>query len=169
VENVMLMGAAARGVVAALLNADMVLAGFARRAELDALEDRGFYPLSLYIDLCNHLEERLGTYAFLRVGRKMAVAVMDAAFPPDLKTVPDAIAHVDAAHRIFCKPVVGAFDVQDRAPGRLVVRYSAPYNCVLQEGLFYEVALRYGAANASVLHAECRRRGTDACRFEIKY
>ena len=66
-------------------------------------------------------------------------------------------------------PTVGAFEIAASAPGRIAVRYTAPYNCILQEGLFYEVALRYGASDATVAHAECRRRGHDACRFEIRY
>jgi hypothetical protein len=164
----MLMGAATRGVLDALLNRDAVLADFPRRDELAKIEDRSFYPLSLYVELCDYLEERLGTYAFLRVGRKMAAAVMDTSFPPDVKSVEDAIAQIDGAHRVFCKPLVGAFEIAERVPGRIVVSYSAPYNCVLQEGLFYEVAIRYGASNVTVFHAACRRKGERACRFEIK-
>jgi hypothetical protein len=165
----MLMGAAVRGVMDALLNRDTVLAEFPRREELAKVDPSEFYPLSLYTELCDYLESRLGTYAFLRVGRKMAGAVMETAFPPDLKTVDDAIAQIDGAHKVFCRPLVGAFDLEDRSPGKLTVRYTAPYNCVLQEGLFYEVAIRYGAPNASVVHSACRRKGEKACRFDIKY
>jgi hypothetical protein len=168
-DTTMMMGAAAKGIVHTLLNRDAVLADFPRLAELEAVKDREFHPLSLYLDLCDYLEARLGMYAWLRVGRRMGVVVMDTAFPPGLKTVEQAIAAIDAAHQIYCRPVLGAFDLVDRTPGRLVLRYTAPYNCTLQEGLFYEVALRYGAASATVTHEACRRRGADACRFEIRY
>jgi hypothetical protein len=169
VENVSLMGAAALGIVEALLNRDAVLVDFPRRDELAQLEPTAFHPLSLYVDLGNYLEQRLGTYAFLRLGRKMAIAVMNTAFPPDINGVEEAIATIDAAHKMFCKPIVGAFEIEDPSPGKLTVRYTAPYNCVLQEGLFHEVALRYGAPNATVTHAACRRKGAPACTFEIKY
>lgn len=168
-DHIEFMGAAINGIYNALLNRDLLLTDFSRRDELEHVQDREFYPLSLYVDLCNYLEERLGKYAFLRVGRKMAIAVMDTAFPPNLKTIPEAIAQVNAAHQVFCRPVVGAFDVTHQSPGKIVVQYSAPYNCILQEGLFYEVALRYGAENATVTHTECRRTGATACRFDIKY
>lgn len=165
----MLLGAAALGIVEALLDPDVVLADFSRRQELTKLDAQTFHPLSLYVDLCDYLEERLGTYAFLRLGRKMAIAVMNTAFPPDIKGVEEAIAAVDTAHRVFCKPLVGAFEIEDPSPGKVTVRYTAPYNCVLQEGLFHEVALRYGAPDATVTHTACRRRGDPACRFEIRY
>jgi hypothetical protein len=163
------MGAAPRGVMEALLNRDVVLADFPRREELAAVDPAQFYPLALYTELCDYLEQRLGTYAFLRVGRKMGAAVMDTAFPPDVKSVEDAIAQIQGAHKFFCKPLVGAFEMVERSQGKVTVDYTAPYNCVLQEGLFYEVAIRYGAPNASVSHAACRRKGAPACRFEIKY
>ncbi|MFT3765163.1 MAG: hypothetical protein QM820_06555 [Minicystis sp.] len=168
-ESTMLLGAALNGVVAAVLNRDTLLAEFKRRDELANVKDQEFHPLSLYLELCDYLENRLGVYAWLRVGRRMGLSVMETAFPPTIKTVEEAIAHIDAAHRMFARPAVGAFELTQRTPGQLVLRYTAPYNCTLQEGLFYEVALRYGAANAAVTHAECRRKGAEACRFEIKY
>ena len=168
-EQTVAMGSITNAIVNALHNRDTVLADFPRRDELTGLQDSAFYPLSIYLDLCDFLEDRLGVYAFLRVGRRMARVVMDAAFPPTLKTVAEAIAELHMAHVLFCKPVIGAIAVVDPTPGRLAVRYTAPYNCTLQEGLFYEVALRYGADGATVSHAECRRKGLDACRFEIRY
>ncbi|MCA9690425.1 MAG: hypothetical protein R3A51_23495 [Nannocystaceae bacterium] len=168
-EQTVILGASTNAVVAALLNRDALLADFPRKDELAGLEDREYYPLAIYLELCDYLEQRLGMYAFLRVGRRMAIAVMDTAFPPTLQTIEEAVAEIHAAHQLFCKPTVGAFEIAASAPGRIAVRYTAPYNCILQEGLFYEVALRYGASDATVAHAECRRRGHDACRFEIRY
>lgn len=168
-EEPMLMGATAKAVAAAVFNGDKLLADFPRRAELSELEDRVFYPLSLYLELCDYLEKRLGMYAWLRVGRRMAVAVMQTAFPAALSSVEEAIAQIDEAHKIFCRPLVGAFQLVERGPRRIVIRYTAPYNCTLQEGLFYEVALRYGASDASVSHTPCRRNGAEACHFEITY
>lgn len=168
-ESTMLLGVALNGIVAALLNRDALLADFPRRAELASVKDQEFHALSLYNEFCDYLENRLGMYAWLRVGRRMGVTVMDTAFPPGIRTVEEAIAQIDAAHRIFCRPVVGAFELTQGTPGHLVLRYTAPYNCTIQEGLFYEVAIRYGAANAAVTHAECRRKGAAACVYEIKY
>lgn len=168
-DETMLLGAAANGVLAALFNRDAILADFPRRAELATLSDREFHPLSLYVELCDYLEARLGIYAWLRVGRRVGASVIETAFPKSIRTVEEAIAQIDAAHRMFCKPLVGAFEVTAKAPRQLDVRYTAPYNCTLQEGLFYEVAIRYGAASAAVAHRACRRKGADACRFEITF
>jgi hypothetical protein len=168
-EETMGLGVAFNGVVTALLNRDTILADFPRREELAAVKDQEFYPISLFLELCDYLENRLGMYAWLRVGRRMGVNIMNASFPPDIKTVEDAIAQIQVAHQMFLRPAVGAFDLTQRTPGQLVLRYTAPYSCTLQEGLFYEVAIRYGAANAAVNHVECRRKGAEACLFEIKY
>jgi hypothetical protein len=163
------LGAAITGIRAALLNRDALLADFSRRVEVEAVHDETLHPLSLYLDFCNYLESRLGMYAFLRLGRKMGAAVIATSFPKDIKNVAEAIAFIQVAHTQFCRPVVGAFEAIEKGPGALHVRYTAPYNCLLQEGLFYEVAIRYGAPNATVTHAACRRKGEGACRYEISY
>jgi hypothetical protein len=51
----------------------------------------------------------------------------------------------------------------------MTVRYTAPYDCVLQEGLFDEVGVAYGGSVVRVAQTECRRRGAAACVFEIEY
>lgn len=164
-----MLGAAPRSVVDALLNRDAMLAGFARKDELANLDPKTFYPIDLYLELCKYLEGRLGTYAFLRLGRKMGTAVMNRAFPPEVSSVEAAIAHINTAHQMFCKPAVGKFEIVDRGPANVSVEITTPYNCVLQEGLFYEMAIRYGAPNATVTHGVCRRQGAPACRFEVKF
>jgi len=168
-SEVKMIGACINGIMSALLNRDLLLADFPRRPELAGIGNDEFRPISLYIDFCDYLEARLGTYAFLRLGRKMAATVMATSFPPGLYSVEAAIAHLQVAHQEFCRPLIGAFELTERSPGALVVRYTAPYNCTLQEGLFYEVAIRYGAPSAVVRHAACRRKGAEACRFEVDY
>jgi hypothetical protein len=164
-----LLGAGVNGIMAALLNRDALLADFSRKQELVGLKDDTRHPLSLYLDFCNYLEQRMGMYAFLRLGRKMGATVIATAFPSTITSVAEAIAHIDVAHHHYCRPVVGAFELIGQSPGSLLVRYTAPYNCLLQEGLFYEVAIRYGAPSATVTHLACKRKGADACQYEIKY
>lgn len=164
-----LLGAAINSIVGALLNREALLADFSRKDELVGLRDDTFHPLSLYLDFCNYLETRLGLYAFLRLGRKLGAVVIATSFPKDMPSVAEAIAFINVAHQQFCRPVVGAFEVTEESPGRRVVRYTAPYHCLLQEGIFYEVATRYGAPGATVTQAACRRKGADACRYEITY
>ncbi|NVB41048.1 hypothetical protein G6O69_24620 [Pseudenhygromyxa sp. WMMC2535] len=164
-----MLGSISLAIIDALHNRDALLADFPRRHELDKIEPDQPYPLSFYLELCDYLEQRLGVYAFMRAGRRMAKVVMDTTFPPEIETIPDAIAHAQVGHESLCKPAIGKFELVESRPGFVAVRYTASFNCILQEGLFYEVALRYGAEDASVAHAECRRKGADACRFEIRY
>ncbi len=168
-SHVQLMAAPTKGVYDGLLNRDVLLADFPRRQELVTLRGDEFIPISLYMDLCDYLEQRLGTYAFLRLGRKLGAAVIASAFPPSITTVEEGLAYLSVAHQAFCRPVIGVVELVERDSGLLAIHYTAPYNCILQEGLLYEVALRYGAANATVTHPVCRRKGAAACRFEIKY
>jgi len=76
---------------------------------------------------------------------------------------------VQQAHEHFCEPTIGEFRVVDEREGILRLRYTAPYDCVLQEGLLSEIALTYGGSMVEVSHLECRRSGALACLFEIKH
>lgn len=164
-----ILGNAINSIVVSLLNRDALLADFSRRDDLAGLENHVYYPLSLYRDLCEYLEQRLGMYAFLRVGRRIGAGVIATAFPPSVSSVEDALAQLDAAHQVFCRPVVGSIDLLHRAPGHLTIRDTSPYNCTVEEGVLYEMAIRYGAPQATVTHAQCRRKGADACHYEIRF
>ena len=165
----MMLGAITNTIIRALPNPDAVLAEFPRKRALDDLRDDQAYPLSLSLELCDYLEQRLGVYAFLRTGRKIGKVLMDTSYGPELRSVADAIAQMQVAHQALCEPAIGSIDLVESRPGFAAIRYTASFNCILQEGLFYELALRYGAQDATVTHSECRRKGADACRFEIRY
>ena len=65
--------------------------------------------------------------------------------------------------------VLKATSIVDNEPGNMLISYTAPYNCKLQEGLLAVIARRYGYENALVSHPECRRKGAPACLYRISY
>lgn len=169
-DEVKLLGVTINTVVHALSDADVLLEDFPRRAELATVKDDAFYPVSLYVELTDFLEEGFGWGAMLRHGRAVGRTIIDVSLSKmDIGSVREAIEAVQTAHTHFCRPVEGAFEVTRAEAGMLWVRYTAPYNCVLQEGLLMEVAAQYGAGRALVAHERCRRQGAEACIFRIKY
>ncbi|MCB9537305.1 MAG: hypothetical protein H6704_13715 [Myxococcales bacterium] len=169
-DEVKLLGVTINTVVRALSDPDVLLEDFPRRAELAQVKDDAYYPVSLYVELTDFLEDGFGWGAMLRHGREVGRTVVDVSLSKmPIRSVREAIEAVQAAHEHFCQPVEGAFEVTRAEAGMLWVRYSAPYNCVLQEGLLMEVAARYGAGRPLVAHERCRRHGAEACIFRIKY
>jgi predicted hydrocarbon binding protein len=165
-----LLGGAIAGVIKAMLSPDAVLRDFPRYEECKAVIPDRPYPLSLYLELVGFLHKKLSRQVIFKIGRSVAREVIRVALSEaELKTPAQAIAAIQKAHEFFCKPVLGEFRVTEEVPHRLRVRYTAPYDCVLQEGLFYEFAITYGGGIVNVEHLECRRSGANACVYEIKY
>ncbi len=169
-DEVTFLGVTINTVVRALSDPDVLLEDFPRRAELAQVKDDGYYPVSLYVELTDFLEAGFGWGAMLRHGRAVGRTVIDVSLSNlPITGVREAIEAVQTAHTHFCRQVEGAFEITRAEPGMLWVRYTAPYNCVLQEGLLMEVAARYGAGRALAAHERCRRHGAEACIFRIKY
>jgi predicted hydrocarbon binding protein len=163
------MGAAINGVVNALTADNIVFKDFPRSNELKKVEDSKYYPLDLYLALVDYLEEKFSPTVLFMLGESVGRAVIDTSFPPDLKSVVEALDLLQKAHEQFCKPVEGEFRVIEDREGVVKLRYTAPYNCILQEGLLSEIARNYGGRFPSVSHVECRRDGKEACIYEMKY
>jgi hypothetical protein len=146
----------------------MVLRDFPRYDEVMAIDPAKFYPLDLYVDLVEFINRKLSRQVILKIGRSVAREVIrESLSKMNLRNAGEAIRAVQQAHEHFCRPAVGEFRVTSETGTAIVVRYTAPYDCVLQEGLFLEIALAYGNSLANIEHRECRRRGAQACVYQI--
>ncbi len=162
------MGYAINGIVGALLT-KIVLKDFSRKEEIESVENEQFYPLSLYIDFTDYLEAHLSTESMTSLGRAVGRAVVENSFPPSIATVKEALMEVQKAHEMFCKPVIGKFEISEETDDCITMKYTAPYNCILQEGLLFEIAKKYGLKMPAVTHKECRRNGASECIYEVKF
>ena len=93
----------------------------------------------------------------------------ETAFPENINSLREAIEQIQKAHELFCKPVKGEFCIIEDKKGLIRIKYTAPYNCILQEGLLTEIAEKYSGNFPKILHPECRRNGKSACIIEIKW
>jgi predicted hydrocarbon binding protein len=164
-----LMGAAISGAYAYIPQREIILRDFTRKAELEEVQDDQFYPLSLYTDMIDFLDEKFKSDIVLEnIGKAVGESVIETALEPlNLDSVKSAVDAIQKAHEMFCKPVEGSFKLIEEQDRFLRIRYTAPYNCVLQEGLIFVITRRYGGPGALVRHVECRRRGAAACIYEL--
>jgi predicted hydrocarbon binding protein len=170
VSDTTLLGGAIVGVIKAMLSPDVVLRDFPRYQECKAILPDKPYSLDLYLELVDFIHTRLNRQVIFKMGRSVAREVISVSLSEaNLKTPSQAIAAIQKAHEFFCNPVVGEFKITEETLGLIRLRYTAPYDCVLQEGLFYEFAMTYGGSSVSIEHNTCRKTGAPACLFEIKY
>ncbi|MEW6351274.1 MAG: hypothetical protein AB1646_19645 [Thermodesulfobacteriota bacterium] len=148
-----------------------IFSGFRRVQELVKVKEDEFYPLDLYLDTVQFVENTFrDNIVMYQFGRDVGKSVIEASLAKlRLNSVGDAIRAIQSAHEFFCRPVKGAFEVIEEGAGYAKVKYTAPYHCVLQEGLFHEIAIAYGGADVAVEQRKCVRRGDQVCLFVLNW
>ncbi len=169
--NTQLLGACTVAVREHIPHWKTIFSDFPRLKELVNVRDDEFYPLNLYLDTVQFVEDTFrDDIVMYQFGRDVGKSVIQASLAKlSLHSVGDAVRAVQSAHEYFCRPVRGAFAVTDEGPGFARVNYTAPYHCVLQEGLLHEIAAAYGGADVTVEQKRCRRRGDPACLFALNW
>jgi predicted hydrocarbon binding protein len=169
--NHLIMGAAINAVVNSLSDPSLIFKDYPEYDQIKSVSNEKFYPINLYVDMTNYLEEKFNDkITFLKLGKTVGRTVIETSLSKmNLTSVKEAIHALQKAHEQFCQPVKGEFKVISETERAIILKYTAPYNCVLQEGLLREIAGEYGGKFPLVIHKECRREGKSACIFEIKY
>ncbi len=163
-------GEVIRAVIDGLVSPAMSLQDFPRAAEALSVQDGEFYPVKLYNELTDFLEAKYSPTVFRSLGRSIGRMLLDRfLLPRGVQSLHEAASLMQATHQAFALPPEGEFKVVAEREGYLAIRYTCPYNCVLQEGLFFEGARRFGGLVVHVHHSKCRRRGDDHCLFEMEY
>lgn len=163
-----ILGAAITTVRDAVAQFEIIFSDFPRLAEVRDARPDEHYPVDLYVEMTNYMEAQFGYGSMLRLGKQLGQAIVDISLSQlPITTVRDAVAAIQGAHEHWCTPPVGAFEIVAESADRLTLKYTAPYNCVLQEGLFQAVTTHYGTTLPLVTHKTCRRDGGDHCLFKI--
>ena len=165
-----ILGSAIKGALGAISNQAVILKDFPRMKELENMEDSKFYPLSLYTDLTDYVEKKMNKSYMINVGREVGKAVIQYSLEAmKIKTVPEAIYAINEAHKQFCKPVKGEFKIISEEGKKIRILYTAPYNKSVQEGLIYEIAMKYGTSLATVKQLTEKINGAESTIFEVGY
>ncbi len=169
--SIQLMGIAINSVVKSLSSPKLFLENFQNYKEVMEIDNQKYYPLSLYLDLVTFIEKKTNSNSsvMLKLGRAVGKSIIETAFPSNISSVKEAVEQIQKAHELFCKPVTGKFFVIEEKKGFIRIKYTAPYNCILQEGLLLEIVTKYGGKLPKISHSECMLDGKNACVFEIKW
>jgi hypothetical protein len=164
-----ILGPVINAVKANVSNFEVIFQDFARYEEVLDVADDTRYPMSLYVEMVDYMEARYGYGAMLKLGKAVGQTVIDVSLSKlPIKNFSDAIHAVQSAHEFFCEPTIGAFKIIRDDPRLILVEYSAPYNCRLQEGLFATLAKTCGGDVIPIITQQrCRREGAPTCIYQI--
>ncbi|MBI2391396.1 MAG: hypothetical protein HYV09_17530 [Deltaproteobacteria bacterium] len=131
-------------------------------------------PIALYNDVCAWIEDNLGAAhlraagasigrsAFMRLRREGAIA-------PDAGPTEALAALARAVLVTIQDPKKRGWELLDSTEGRVILRRTQTFNCVMQEGALLEFVRGTAVTMPRVDQLHCTRRGESFCEYEIKW
>jgi hypothetical protein len=141
---------------------------------LDGALPRDPAPIALYNDVCKWIEKNLGAASVRAAGHaigKNAFERMRREGAIDEHTIPsEALAALSRAVLVTIQdPKKRGWEIRENADGRVAMRRTQTFNCVMQEGVLLAIVAGTGVTLPRVEHVRCTRRGDEYCEYEIRW
>jgi hypothetical protein len=128
----------------------------------------GWYPIGLLLDAMDRLDERIGRFGMITMGRKLFEMSHAEQFKKVAKTAADVVYGIDGMyHHANRGKGIGGWEVEVFEPGHAELVKTTPHHCVMEEGILLE-ALRTLGIPTTVQQRECLRQGADHCRYILQ-
>lgn len=132
------------------------------------IHPRGWYPVSVLLELLNQLHRRVDREGLVALGRQLFRDAHQRRLTPYLRSAGDVVFSLNGMyHHAHRGKDIGGWEVLLFSPGRAVLRKTTPHPCALEEGVLCE-ALHCVGVEAEVRQAACVQHGARACDFEIR-
>jgi hypothetical protein len=127
----------------------------------------GWYPISWLLELLEKLDERVGYYGLLRMGRTLFKMSHEARVRQFAKSARDILYGLDDMyHHANRGTSIGGWRVVKFEPGYAEIENTTPQHCVMEQGILTE-ALSLVGCPGMVSQRECFRRRADSCLFTV--
>lgn len=160
------IGSDIMAVLATLRSPEEVL-GSSLHARLKTLKPDDWYPVSMLLELLEHLAKRGGVASVTKMGRQLFLDSHKAATQQQLISAGDVVFGIDGLyHRANRGEQIGGWTVKGFRPGFALLEKTTPHHCALEEGILLE-ALHGLGAECLITQTQCVRRGDSLCAFEL--
>ena len=161
-------GSALKSFILALGHSQALIEKILSDHGVGGIDPERWYELNWAISIYTMIAKQVGSRAVTSVGLSM---IETAPFPPDLKSVRDVLASLDAAFHLNARGpstggIVTTFD-DDRSA---TIEWTAPGPCALNLGIIQGCCNRFGA-RALVEHGAtgCMERGAPSCIYLVSW
>jgi hypothetical protein len=139
---------------------------------LDPAHPERLCSMSVYNAACDWIEKHLGQASIREAGRAIgarayAQMVKDGKLGPAPTPVDIMRELKRVADLMIQDPRGRGWTVLEAREGRVTMRRTQTFNCMLQEGLLASLAERAGARTPVVAHEKCTRRDDLYCEYEL--
>jgi hypothetical protein len=131
-------------------------------------------PMKLYNDVCAWIEQHLGAASVRAAGQaigKDAFSRLRSEGAITVETGPaEALLALSRAVRVTIQdPRRRGWDILEQTEGRVIVRRTQTFNCVMQEGVLLTLVEGTRAVMPRVEQLRCTRRGDPYCDYDVRW
>jgi hypothetical protein len=145
---------------------DQVL-GAEEARRLSEVEAGGWYPVEWLLELMERLDEHVGSYGLLRMGRELFKLSHEARVMAVANSARDIVYGIDGMYRHANRGRhIGGWKVLRFEPGFAELEKTTPHHCVMEQGIL-SAALTAVGCPSNVSQSRCFRQGAEACVYEI--
>jgi hypothetical protein len=133
-----------------------------------SVEPNGWYPIEWLLQAMDILDERVGNYGLLHMGRMLFKLSHEARVLEVAKSARDIVFALDDMYHHANRGVgIGGWKVVKFEPGGIaVLEKNTPHHCVMEHGIL-SAALSVVGAPSIISQKQCFRLGADLCVYEI--
>lgn len=135
--------------------------------KLAAVTPDGWYPIAWMIDLMDTLEERMGHYGLVRLGRTVFKLSHEEQAKQRIKSGRHLVDMMDVMYKHNNRGRdIGGWRTLAFEPGYAELEKNTPHHCVMEQGI---LSAAFGAIGCPVAVAQkqCFRKGAESCIYTI--
>jgi hypothetical protein len=153
--------------VLAILKLPEQILGEEDSTRLRSVTPSEWYPIDWLLDLMEKLDERVGHYGLMRMGRTLFKMSHEERVLRRATCARDVIFGIDAMYHFANRgDQIGGWEVLLFEPGRAELLKTTPHHCVMEQGILLAALSAVGCPGI-VTQRTCFRAGADACIYEI--
>ncbi len=131
-------------------------------------------PIQLYNDMGRWIEGNLGAASLRKAGvaigeRAYDYLVQSGTLAPESTPLEILEGLKRAASEMIQDPRGRGWEIRDVIAGRITMRRTQTFNCLLQEGLLQSLVSRTGAQLVRCEHVSCTRQGAPFCDYDVTW
>jgi hypothetical protein len=135
--------------------------------KLAAIKPGSWYPISWLLRLMNRLDEQLGHYALVRLGRTIFKESHEEQALRVLKSARDVLYGLDGMYHHANRGVdIGGWKVARFEAGYAELEKNTPHHCVMEQGILLAACAAVGCP-VMIVQKQCFREGADYCLYAL--
>ena len=143
------------------------LLGPLANARLVTVTANGWYPIEWLLDMMERIDERIGRFALLKLGRTLFKLSHQERISEVAKCGRDIVYGIDGMyHHANRGGDIGGWSVLSFDANSALLEKTTPHHCMMEEGILSQALTAVGSP-AVISQTQCFRDGADACRFAI--